>query len=227
VVVFLNCRPLLVQQSDFNLDCHYIFLPPKTYACYFYLFLITKKRIKLEFRNQTNNYNMSYQIADGFPYYIQQTIGQDFMSLFQNPAQIELYKNLSEAQSQYRYATGKWSIKQILGHITDHERIMTYRALRFSRADSTTLSGYDQDVMVNGARFDQLPWALLIEDYQNVRKATLSFIACLSAGQLLLTGQAWKYNLSVEDFLRATIGHELHHVQVLKDRYLPGVALIS
>ncbi len=164
---------------------------------------------------------MKYQVSDGFPYYIELTEGQDLIALFQSEAHLQFFKSISEAQSTTRYAEGKWSIKQILGHIIDHERIMTYRTLRFSRTDQTELPGYDQDVMVDNGRFDDQSWADIVEDYQNVRKATLSFIKSLSAEQLQYTGKAWKYVLTVEDFLRATIGHEIHHINVLKERYLP------
>lgn len=164
---------------------------------------------------------MRYQVSDGFPYYAELTENNEFEELFKSNTFFDFYRSISEEKSKTRYAEGKWSLKQIIGHITDHERIMTYRALRFSRKDDTALSGYDQDVMVNNSRFDELSWADLVEDLQNVRKATLSFIKGLSPEQLQLTGKAWKYELTVEMFLRATIGHEMHHFNVLQERYLP------
>ncbi len=164
---------------------------------------------------------MRHQVSDGFPYYAELTENDDFVELFKSNTFFDFYRSISEEKSKTRYAEGKWSLKQIIGHITDHERIMTYRALRFSRKDDTALSGYDQDVMVNNSRFDELSWADLVEDLQNVRKATLSFIKGLSPEQLQLTGKAWKYELTVEMFLRATIGHEMHHFNVLQERYLP------
>ena len=164
---------------------------------------------------------MRHQVSDGFPYYAELTENDDFVELFKSNTFFDFYRSISEEKSKTRYAEGKWSLKQIIGHITDHERIMTYRTLRFSRKDDTPLSGYDQDVMVNNSRFDELSWADLVEDLQNVRNATLSFIKGLSPGQLQLTGKAWKYELTVEMFLRATIGHEMHHFNVLQERYLP------
>ena len=133
---------------------------------------------------------------------------------------MNLVSSISEEKSTYRYAEGKWSIKQIVGHMTDHERIMIYRTLRFSRKDETLLPGYDQDVLVNNSRFDEQTYNDLLDDFKNVRRATLSFIKSLSDAQLELKGKAWKYELTVEEFLKATIGHELHHIKVLKDRYL-------
>ncbi len=163
---------------------------------------------------------MKFSVNDGFPYYIELVGELDYRAVFSNRESIVLLKSLSEEKAAFRYAPGKWSIKQIIGHMTDHERIMMYRILRFSRKDTTPLSGYDQDVLVGNSRFDELSLTELVTDFENVRNASLSFISTLSPKQLQLTGKAWKFELTVEDFLRATIGHELHHLQVLKSRYL-------
>lgn len=164
---------------------------------------------------------MKYSINDGFPYYIELLGDKDYNQLFISKENLELLRSVTEENATYRYAPGKWSIKQIIGHITDHERIMTYRALRFSRKDKTALPGYDQDTFVDNSRFDEQPVSQLITDLENVRNASISFIRSLSKEQLLLTGTAWKYELTVEDFLKATIGHELHHIEVIKQKYLP------
>jgi hypothetical protein len=98
---------------------------------------------------------MKYSVGDGFPYYIELVGDKDYRQLFQSGENICQIKSLTEEQSKHRYAPGKWSIKQIVGHITDHERVMIYRSLRFSRKDKTTLPGYDQDVLVSNSRFDE------------------------------------------------------------------------
>jgi uncharacterized damage-inducible protein DinB len=162
---------------------------------------------------------MKYAINDGFPYYIQIIGDKDYTQLFVSKENINLLKSLSDEQAAYRYAPGKWSIKQIIGHITDHERIMTYRALRFSRKDKTAVPGYDQDTFVDNSRFDEQPVSQLVTDFENVRNASVSFMRSLSKEQLMLTGTAWKYELTVEEFLKATIGHEVHHMEVLKQQY--------
>jgi uncharacterized damage-inducible protein DinB len=163
---------------------------------------------------------MKYKIEDGFPYYIELLGDLDYRQLFSSQENFTLLESISEQQAAYRYAPGKWSIKQIAGHITDHERIMTYRALRFSRKDTTQLPGYEQNLFVENSRFDELPFQHLLTDYKNVRAATNSFIDSLSEAQLNLKGSAWKYELTVEEFLKATIGYELHHITILKERYL-------
>jgi len=163
---------------------------------------------------------MTLSVADGFPYYASLVNGQDYKQLFYSSPNMDVLASISEEKSKYRYADGKWSIKQILGHITDHERIMSYRTLRFSRKDDTLLPGYDQDTLVNGSRFDEQTYSDLLEDFRNVRRATQTFIRSLSPEQLQLTGKAWKYVMTVEEFLKATIGHEFHHMNVLRERYL-------
>jgi uncharacterized damage-inducible protein DinB len=168
--------------------------------------------------------SMRYSINDGFPYYIELLGDKDYVGLFHSKENLNLLGSLSEEQAAYRYAPGKWSIKQVIGHITDHERIMTYRALRFSRRDKTPLPGYDQNTFVDNSRFDELAVSQLVTDLENVRNASISFLNSLSREQLALTGTAWKYELPVESFLKATIGHELHHMDIIKRLYLPAVS---
>lgn len=163
---------------------------------------------------------MKYSLEDGFPYYIELIENLDYKKLFYSQENMASLEKINEEKANYRYAPDKWSIKQIIGHITDHERIMTYRALRFSRKDTTQLSGYDQNFFVDNSRFDQLTFKQLLTDFKNVRNATNSFIETLSESQLNLKGFAWKYELTVEEFLKATIGHEIHHIEILKARYL-------
>ena len=163
---------------------------------------------------------MQYTVQDGFPYYIELLGDLNYRQLFSSQENVALLESISEEQACYRYAPGKWSIKQIVGHINDHERIMTYRALRFSRKDATQLPGYDQNLFVVNSRFDELNLQQLISDLKNVRAATNSFIDSLSKEQLKLKGFAWKYELTVEEFLKATVGHEIHHISIFKDRYL-------
>jgi len=163
---------------------------------------------------------MKYTVEDGFKYYIELLGNANYKQRFASQENIALLETLSEEKSTCRYATNKWSIKQIVGHITDHERIMTYRALRFSRKDTTQLPGYDQNLFVENSRFDELSFQQLITDFKNVRNATNSFINGLSELQLNLKGIAWKYELTVEEFLKATIGHEIHHIEIIKDKYL-------
>ncbi|MEQ8878093.1 MAG: DinB family protein, partial [Cyclobacteriaceae bacterium] len=115
----------------------------------------------------------------------------------------------------------KWSIKQIVGHITDHERIKMFRAFLLSRNQQIELWGYDQNTLVRNARFDEFTMSQLISDLQNVRPSSLSFINTLSDPQLAIKGVARGHEVSLADFLRSIIGHERHHIEVIKRKYLP------
>lgn len=162
---------------------------------------------------------MKYTTNDFFLYYIEMSGKEDCQKSFAAPDNIAFLNTLTEEQASSRYAPDKWSIKQIVGHMTDHERIMTYRALRVSRNDETPLAGYDQNAFVDNSNFDNVPFKDLMEDYQNARNASLSFMNCLSKEQWELKGQLWKYNLNIEEIMRAVIGHEFHHLNVIKERY--------
>lgn len=162
---------------------------------------------------------MALTPSDGFPYYIQLVGNNDYKSVLSSLTVFDFLSKVSEESSNKSYAPGKWTVKQVVGHMTDHERIMIYRALRFSRNDATVLSGYDQDVLMQGAFFNEIPFEKLLDDFRFVRSCTLSFIDMLRPEQLQRTGTAWKFEISVEDILKATAGHELHHIAVLKERY--------
>jgi len=110
-------------------------------------------------------------------------------------------------------------MKEVLGHLTDHERIMTFRAFLMSRNETVTLWGYDQNRLIENSRFDGLTWQQLITDFVNVRKASVSFIEGLSENQLNITGMAQQYEVRLEDYLKSIIGHEQHHINILKERY--------
>lgn len=163
---------------------------------------------------------MNLTVADGFPYYIALVESASLKDLFHSIENLKLLSSISEQKAGFRYAPGKWSIKQLVGHINDHERIMTYRALRFSRKDTTPLPGYDQNLFVENSRFDEIRFEELLQDFKNVRQATISLMHSFSPEQLQLRGLAWKFELTVEEVLKATIGHEIHHMNILRERYL-------
>lgn len=139
--------------------------------------------------------------------------------LFLSEEKIKLLETITEEQANFKYGPEKWSLKQVVGHMTDHERIMTYRALRVSRKDETPLLGYDQNVYVANSSSNILPFKNVLQDYKNTRKASISFMDCLLEEQWNLKGQIWKFNLSVEEIMRAIIGHDAHHFNVLLEKY--------
>ncbi len=157
---------------------------------------------------------------DGFPYYYKLGNITSLRPLFLLQSTFLLLGSISEDKAKYRYGTDKWSIKQVVGHIADHERIKTYRAFIFSRQMEVQLWGYDQNTLVNNSNFDNLDLSVLIDDLKNVRNATISFINTLSKSQLTLEGYVGKHKVTLEEYLVSIIGHEIHHINIIKEKYL-------
>ena len=132
----------------------------------------------------------------------------------------EYYNSIPESKGDYAYAEGKWSIKEVLCHIIDTERIMAYRALRFSRGDNQALPGFDQDLYIQHADAGKRSLASLIEEYKLVRAATIALYQSYSPEQLDREGHANAYTATARGLGFMMAGHDLHHVSVLKERYL-------
>ncbi len=131
-----------------------------------------------------------------------------------------LLGGISDEKALFRYAPGKWSIKEVVGHVIDSERIFAYRALCFSRQDSTRLPGFDQDQYVPAGRFEARRLADLSRELRLVRQATIAFFAGLDAEMLLRRGTANERTHSVRSIAWIIAGHELHHMDVVRKRYL-------
>jgi len=130
---------------------------------------------------------------------------------------------LTEPQAMHRYAPGKWSVKEVLGHLADTERVMTYRALRFARGDGTELPGFDENLFVANAGFDQQTLPQLIESFRRVRQASLALFQGVDAVAERRSGIANGKPMSVRGIGFIVAGHELHHLGVLRERY--GIAI--
>lgn len=163
---------------------------------------------------------MTYKPEAGFPYYLEFVKGEDCLSLYTSLSTLTWLNTITEEQGRYRYAPDKWSVKQIIGHITDHERIKIARAFFLSRRQSVELWGYDQDWLVDNSRFEELSLEQLLADYCHVRKASASFVESLSPDQMKIMGNARQFEITLEDFLRTIIGHEMHHIRVIGEKYL-------
>lgn len=133
---------------------------------------------------------------------------------------LALIRGIPEARGDFRYAEGKWSIKELLGHVIDSERVFTYRALRFGRGDTTPLPGFEQDDFVRGADFGKRSLSDLAEEYEHVRRATISLFASLEATAWDCRGKANDTEVSVRGIAFIVAGHERHHIEILKTRYL-------
>jgi hypothetical protein len=128
--------------------------------------------------------------------------------------------SLNEEQAGYRYAPGKWSIKEVVGHMTDSERVFSYRALRFARYDGTELPGYDENEYVDRANFDVQSLGALIEEFRAVRMASLTLFRSFDDPSWLRKGTASGYEFSVRALAYQMAGHVVHHVGIIKERYL-------
>jgi hypothetical protein len=133
-------------------------------------------------------------------------------------------RGMDEEDGGYRYEPGKWSIRQVLGHVIDTERVMAYRALHFARGDAATLPSMDQDRFVAGAGSDARTLADLADELEHVRLATIALFRPLSAEALARRGIASGAECSVRALAWIIAGHELHHAAIIRERYLPGLA---
>ena len=131
-----------------------------------------------------------------------------------------LLSGRTEADGDLRYAPGKWSLKEVLGHINDTERIMSYRALRIARGDATPIEGFEQDDYVRNSPFALRPLADLIEDYIAVRRATVSLFRNLDEAAWTRQGVANKNEVTVRALAYIIAGHELHHRRIIEEKYL-------
>lgn len=124
-----------------------------------------------------------------------------------------------ESDGDFSYAAGKWSAKEVLGHLCDTERIFAYRALRISRGDRTPIEGFEQDDYIRNGPFAQTPLAELIEDYIAVRRATLTLFRNLDEIAWTRRGIASNNEVTVRALSYMIAGHELHHRRILEQKY--------
>ncbi len=130
-----------------------------------------------------------------------------------------LLTGLSDAQAMHRYADGKWSVKEVIGHLCDSERVFAYRALRIGRGDTTPLPGFDQDPYVPAGQFDARTMQSIADEFRTVRAATLSLLRALPVDAVARSGTASEVKVSVRALAYIIAGHERHHVALLRERY--------
>ncbi|HRF80601.1 MAG TPA: DinB family protein [Flavobacteriales bacterium] len=131
-----------------------------------------------------------------------------------------LYRSIPEERGTYRYADGKWSIKEVLQHITDAERIFAYRALRFARNDSTVLAPYEENEYAPASEADRLALSILLDDHRATRGSTITLFNSFSPAMLVRRGAAGANVVSVEQLGFIIAGHAEHHCDILQQRYL-------
>ena len=162
--------------------------------------------------------------ADEFaPYYGKyiEKVGADPMAVLESltASTPRLLALVSAEQAEFRYAEGKWSVKEVIGHLSDAERVFAYRALRIGRADTTDLAGFDENAYVPAGRFGARTLADLIVEFASVREASLTLFRSFDAEAIGRRGTANGQPVTVRALLAILAGHEQHHVGLLKSRY--------
>jgi uncharacterized damage-inducible protein DinB len=132
----------------------------------------------------------------------------------------DFFEDIPEEKVEYRYAGDKWSIKEMLQHIIDAERIFSYRALAIARGDKTPLPGFDENSYAAGSKADKRHWDSLLEEFKAVRTSTDMLLLSFTEEQLQLTGITNSQPNTVNAIAFVIFGHILHHINVLKERYL-------
>lgn len=154
--------------------------------------------------------------------YVKQVEGDDAMQAFQQQyfSSLNFYKDIPQEKWDYRYAEGKWTIKEILQHVIDSERVFAYRALRIARGDDKPLAGFDQDPYVTTSGASERSALSLIDEYKTVRLATYSLFENIPSEHLGNLGIADGASVSCRALAWIIIGHEIHHIKVIRDLYL-------
>ena len=167
-------------------------------------------------RPESKEYNPYYETYIG-------KVGEgDILSILSQQSQTipAFFKGLAADRWDYRYANGKWTIKEVIQHVIDTERIFAYRALRVARQDQTPLPGFEENDYVPTSFANDRSRAELLADYKAVRQATVSLFDSFRDDMLFQMGTASNSPISVRALGFITIGHENHHCQVIKERYL-------
>jgi uncharacterized damage-inducible protein DinB len=165
------------------------------------------------------------EYAPYYETYISLVAGDDILGILegQRLQTAQLLAPRSERDGNFRYAPGKWSVKEVIGHLSDCERIFAYRALRIARGDVTPLSGFEQDDYVRSGSFSDRTLADLSDEFSAVRAASLALFRSLGDAAWMRRGVANKNEVSVRALAYIIAGHELHHRGLLEERYFPAI----
>ena len=161
------------------------------------------------------------EYAPYYEKYVSRIAGNDILATLdeQRRQMLLLLSGRDEADGDIRYAPGKWSAREVLGHICDAERIFSYRALRIARNDATPLPSFDENAYVANGPFAHRPLPDLIEEFIAVRRATLSLLRNLDEADWTRRGTASNNPVSVRALAYIIAGHESHHRRLLEEKY--------
>lgn len=162
------------------------------------------------------------EYPEHFEEYIREVPESQLLSLLELQPEEAMLKlgTLSEEAGNYKYDEGKWSLKEVLGHINDTERVMSYRLLRIARGDKTPLPGFSEELFVSHANFDRLSIIQLLKDFSTVRNATLTLARQLDDEAWQRTGTASGELISSRALAYLIAGHAKHHFRIIRERYL-------
>ncbi len=162
------------------------------------------------------------EFADFYSLYVNRVPGEDIVAALatQLDETSAFLSEISEEKSLHRYAPDKWSMKELLGHVNDGERVFMFRAMWFARGFTDPLPSFDQEIGFKAAESDQVSWASHIDEFQAIRSATLAFCRNLPADAWLRSGIASDNSVTVRALVYIVAGHLDHHVAILRERYL-------
>lgn len=166
--------------------------------------------------------SFSDTLPEHFQHYIGLVEDNNLLRAFENqtPKDNAFFQSIDEEKSNYKYAPGKWTIKEVLQHCIDSERIFVYRALAIARGEKSALPGFDAAPYIENAHANDRKWADLVEEYKNARQSTIDFVKSLNEADLKKEGHTAEYDIKVGEMLFVTIGHNMHHINILKEKYL-------
>lgn len=166
--------------------------------------------------------------TEAAPYYTNyiNLVKEDASTVFESQLNeyMAFFGQISEEQSLCRYAPGKWSMRQILSHVNDCERLFGFRAFWIARGFSSPLPSFDQETAASAADADRIPWSQHVEEFRRVRLGTISFYKHLPAKAWKLRGIASSKEFSVRSLAYLTAGHLVHHSNVMRERYLQALS---
>jgi hypothetical protein len=136
---------------------------------------------------------------------------------------VQIYSKLSEEQSLFAYAEGKWTLKELLLHLSDTERVFQYRILAFARGDKNELPGFDEELYAENSFANERSLESLLQEYQLIRKSSQILLKTLHPSVLSNIGTANGNQISVETIGKLIVGHNEHHLNIIMERYLPGL----
>ncbi len=138
----------------------------------------------------------------------------------QSESFVKLLSTVGNEKAEFRYALGKWIMKEVVGHVIDTERVFAFRAFAFTRDRMTPLPGMDQEIYAAGANYTSRPLEDIVDEYRDVRRSTILLFRSFTPEMFAIRGTASGFEFSVRCLPFIIAGHELHHRQVLVDRYL-------